>query len=345
MKGSMNALISRKINFLKLFVGLILIGLLAASCNNKREPVNFTGQAQGTYYAITYFDDQSRDFQPQMDSIFKSFDLSASVYSKESVISRFNRNDSTVLSDQVFEVVFNKAMDVSEKTDGAFDITVMPLVNVWGFGYTERSKVDSALVDSLLPLVGYKKIKLVNGRLQKEDSAMMIDYNAIAQGYTCDLIGEFLESKGINNYLVDVGGEVLAKGTKANGVPWKVAIEKPAADANAERAIQVTVPLKNKALATSGNYRSYFMENGKKYSHTIDPATGFPVQHSVLSVSVLADDCMTADAYATAFMVMGLEKTKQYLSTNTGLEAYIIYDQEGTLTVWSSKGFPNSNAE
>jgi len=345
MKSFKNVMISRKIDFPKLFMGLILIGLLTASCNNNKEPVSFTGEAQGTYYAITYFDDQSRNFQPQMDSLFKSFDLSASVYSKESVISRFNRNDSTVLSDQVFDAVFNKAMEVSEETGGAFDITVMPLVNVWGFGYTERSKVDSALVDSLLSLVGYQKIKLVNRRLQKEDSAMMIDFNAIAQGYTCDLIGKFLESKGINNYLVDVGGEVLGKGTKANGVPWRVAIEKPAADASDQREIQVTVSLNNKALATSGNYRSYFMENGKKYSHTIDPATGFPVQHSVLSVSVLADDCMTADAYATAFMVMGLEKTKQFLNTKRGLEAYIIYDQDGVLTVWSSKGFPNSNAE
>lgn len=345
MKSFKNVMISRKIDFPKLFMGLILIGLLTASCNNIKEPVSFTGEAQGTYYAITYFDDQSRNFQPQMDSLFKSFDLSASVYSKESVISRFNRNDSTVLSDQVFDAVFNKAMEVSEETGGAFDITVMPLVNVWGFGYTERSKVDSALVDSLLPLVGYQKIKLVNRRLQKEDSAMMIDFNAIAQGYTCDLIGEFLESKGINNYLVDVGGEVLGKGTKANGAPWRVAIEKPAADASDQREIQVAVSLNNKALATSGNYRSYFMENGKKYSHTIDPATGFPVQHSVLSVSVLADDCMTADAYATAFMVMGLEKTKQFLNTKRGLDAYIIYDQDGALTVWSSKGFPNSNAE
>lgn len=345
MKDFMTVIINRQISFVKMFIGLLLICLLTVSCNKKTEPISFTGEAQGTYYAITYIDDQSRDFQPQMDSLFKSFDLSASVYSKESVISRFNRNDSTVLADQVFEAVFNKAMEVSEKTDGAFDITVMPLVNIWGFGYTERSKVDSALVDSLLPLIGYQKIKLVNRRLQKQDSAMMIDYNAIAQGYTCDLIGKFLESKGINNYLVDVGGEVLGKGTKANGVPWRVAIEKPAADASDEREIQVTVSLKNKALATSGNYRSYFIENGQKYSHTIDPKTGFPVHHTVLSVSVLADDCMTADAYATAFMVMGLEKTKQFLNTNQGLEAYMIYDQDGSMTVWSSKGFPDSNTE
>lgn len=345
MKDTLIEMKNKQIDFLKLTIGLLLICLLITSCYKKPEPVSFTGEAQGTYYVITYFDDQSRDFQPQMDSLFKSFDLSASVYSKESVISRFNRNDSTVLSDQVFEAVFNKAMEVSERTDGAFDITVMPLVNVWGFGYTERSKVDSALVDSLLPLVGYQKISLVNRRLQKEDSAMMIDYNAIAQGYTCDLIGQFLESKGINNYLVDVGGEVLGKGTKADGAPWRVAIEKPAADASDERTIQTTVSLKNKALATSGNYRSYFMENGKKYSHTIDPATGFPVQHSVLSVSVLADDCMTADAYATAFMVMGLDKTKQFLSKNPDLEVYIIYDQAGELAVWSSKGFPDNDDE
>jgi FAD:protein FMN transferase len=320
---------------------LISFALLSFSCKNQPEPVKFLGEAQGTYYAITYYDREMRNFQPEIDSLFRSFDMSASVYVKESLISRFNRNDTSVVADSTFTIIFNKAKEVSENTGGAFDITVMPLVNAWGFGFTERSKVDSALVDSLLPLVGYKNIHLTDGKLFKNNSAVMIDYNAIAQGYTCDLIGDFLENKGIENYLIDVGGEVLGKGQKPDGSNWKVAIEKPAENAGSSRAVQIAVPLENKALATSGNYRKYIEENGIKYSHTIDPATGYPVQHSLLSVSVLAGDCMTADAYATAFMVFGLEKTKEFLNNNKGLEAYLIYDDHGNLRTWSSEGFPS----
>lgn len=314
--------------------------LFSISCNRNVEPVKFTGEAQGTYYAITYFDEHNRNLQPQIDSLFVAFDLSASVYKKESVISRFNNNDTTVVADEVFTEIFRKAMEVSENTGGAFDITVMPLVNAWGFGFTERSKVDSAMVDSLMPLVGYKKITLVNGRLIKANQKMMIDYNAIAQGYTCDVIGKFLENHGIDNYLIDVGGEVLAKGQKPDGNLWNVAIEKPAESMESDRQIQLTVHLKDRALATSGNYRKFFTEGGHKYSHTIDPATGFPVQHTLLSVSVIADDCMTADAYATAFMVFGLDKTKEYLKKNKGMEAYLIYDDHGTMRIWASDGFP-----
>ncbi|MGE5384059.1 MAG: FAD:protein FMN transferase [Omnitrophica WOR_2 bacterium] len=317
----------------------LMMGPLSGCNRLAKEPVRITGEAQGTYYAITYFDEKERNFQPQLDSLFADFDQSASVYAKESIISRFNRNDSTVVADSIFDVIFKKSMEVSESTNGAFDITVMPLVNVWGFGFTERSKVDSAMVDSLLPLVGYKKIKLINGKLQKENKGIMIDFNAIAQGFTCDVIGKFFEKRGIYNYLVDVGGEVLAKGNKPDGSKWNVAIEKPSPDAMSAREIQITVPLKNKALATSGSYRAYFTENGQKYSHTIDPKTGFPVHHNVLSVSVLADDCITADAYATAFMVIGLEKTKEFLVKRKDLKAYIIYDENGKLRTWSSEGF------
>lgn len=324
----------------KLLIFLCCTMTLGTSCRKQiPEPYRINGEAQGTYFAITYYDDQHRDFQKSIDSIFKAFDLSVSVYKPESVISRFNRNEKDVVADSVFKTVFTKAMQVSKHTDGAFDITVMPLVNAWGFGYTERDKIDSTVVDSLLPLIGYSKIKLENGVLIKEDSAMMIDFNAIAQGYTCDLIGKFFTERKITNYLIDVGGEVLARGTKPDGSSWKVAVEKPAPDSSSEREIQVVVPLKDKALATSGNYRAYIIENGKKYSHTIDPNTGFPVNHSLLSVSVLADDCMSADAYATAFMVMGLEKTKDFLTKNKNLQAYIIYDQNGSMQTWHSEGF------
>lgn len=324
----------------KLFFILLIISVSLLACKQEEKPaVYLSGEAQGTYYAITYYDNQMRNLQNEVDSIFKAFDLSASVYVKESIISRINHNDTAVRADAVFETVFNKANEVSEKTGGAFDITVMPLVNAWGFGFKRKGNVTPAIIDSLLPLIGYKKVKLEDGKLIKQDTAMMIDFNAIAQGYTSDLIGDFLESKGIKNYLVDVGGEVLGVGTKPDGTLWKVGIEKPAKDSLSPREVQIAVELKDNALATSGNYRKYYVEGGQKFSHTIDPVTGYPVQHSVLSVSVLADDCMTADAYATAFMVMGLEKTKEFLKTNKGLEVYIVYDENGELKSWSSDGF------
>lgn len=316
--------------------------LLAFSCKAPvSKPIVISGKAQGTYYAVTYFDKESRNFQPEFDSLFASFDLSASIYKRESIISRFNHNDTSTIADSTFTIIFNKAMEISNLTNGAFDITVMPLVNAWGFGSDVRSKMDSARVDSLLPLTGFNKVKLVNGRLEKMDPSMMIDYNAIAQGYSADLIGKFLETKGIKNYLVDVGGEVLGKGAKPNGSPWIVGIEKPAANSDDTRKIQISIPLRNRALATSGSYRKFFIENGLKYSHTIDPKTGFPVTHNVLSVSVMAEDCMTADAYATAFMVMGLDKTREFLASNKNLDVFVIYDDKGNLSTWESGGFVN----
>jgi thiamine biosynthesis lipoprotein len=200
-------------------------------------------------------------------------------------------------------------------------------------------KLDSSKVDSILPLVNYENVQLINGRLIKKYPGIKIDFNAIAQGYSADLIGKILESKGIEDYLIDVGGEVLAKGTKPGNKMWKVGIEKPAENADDERKLNAVVNLKNKALATSGNYRRFFVKDGRKYSHTIDPKTGFPVNHTVLSASVLAKDCITADAYATAFMVMGLEKIKIFLKQNPDLEAYIIYTEpDGRLSAWTSNG-------
>lgn len=323
------------------FLWLLAFAILATSCNNLNnlKEVKINGLAQGTYYAITYYDKHESDYQSEIDSLFKAFDISASVYLKESVISRFNNNDSTVMADDAFITIFNKSQEVSEKTEGAFDITVMPLINAWGFGFTDPMKLDTAQVDSLLPLVNYRNVKLENSKLIKNSPGIMMDFNAIAQGYSADLIGKMLESKGIDNYLIDVGGEVLAKGTKPGNINWKVGIEQPTENADDPRELNAVVNLRDKALATSGNYRRFFIKDGVKYSHTIDPKTGFPVNHRVLSVSVLANDCITADAYATAFMVMGLDKTKLFLNQNPDMEAYIIYtDTTGQLVNWASKG-------
>ena len=322
-----------------LLLVLYLIGM--SSCKKEQIPIRITGEAQGTYYSIVYFDSQNRDLREEIDSLFKAFDMSASVYKKESVISKVNRNE-LVKIDSVFLAVFEKAMEVSVRTNGAFDITVMPLVNAWGFGYDSSGRADSTLIDSLIQLVGFSKIRIQEDAIIKDDPRIMIDFNAIAQGFTCDVIGAYFQKHGISNYLIDVGGEVLAKGQKPDGKSWIVAVEKPADSSNSEREIQIAINLKDKALATSGNYRAYFVKDGKRYSHTINPSTGFPVNHSVLSVSVIADQCMTADAFATAFMVMGLEKTIAFLKENKDLEAYVIYDDTGTYKVWQSDGFPQA---
>jgi thiamine biosynthesis lipoprotein len=304
------------------------------------KPYKITGAAQGTYYSITYFSDSNENLQPAVDSLFRKFDQSVSSYVPGSLLSRLNRNDTSAVADDIFETIFRKGMDVSALTAGAFDITVGPLVNAWGFGFSKREKMDQAMVDSLLPLVGYQKVKLSNGHLIKSDPRMHIDFDAIAQGYTSDWLGQFFDSKGIKNYLIDVGGEVLGRGGKPDGRLWSVAIEMPAKSAEDERKIQAILSLENKAISTSGSYRKYYEENGVRYSHTIDPYTGYPVRHNLLSVSVLAPDCITADAFATAFMVMGLEKSREFLAIHPELEAYFISDDSsGGFSIYYTPGF------
>ena len=323
-----------------LILVIICPALLHCQTVRTTQPVKFNGEAQGTYYVVTYFDKQDRNFQVEIDSLFKRFDSSVSVYMPASIISRINNNDNTVSTDRVFNMVFNKSMEISANTGGAFDITVGPLVNAWGFGFTSRIKVDQHGIDSLLPLVNYKAVHLIGNKVYKDNPGIKLDFNAIAQGFSTDEIGEFLLSKGIENFLIDVGGEILGRGKKTNGSFWNVGVEKPSADADDSRTLKAVVKLQNMALSTSGNYRKYFEENGVRYSHTINPKTGFPVKHSLLSVSVLASDCMTADAYATAFMVMGVEKGKEYLKKHPKIDVYFIYAApDGSMKTFYTKGF------
>ncbi len=325
----------------KLFI-LIGIMIIATACNQqekKAQLVKFNGETQGTYYAITYYDINGINYQLQVDSILKAFDQCASLWVPGSIISKVNNNDSTVVLDDYFIDIFNKSMKISEVTNGAFDVTVGQLVNAWGFGFTSRSKLDQHKVDSLMQYIGYKTVKLVNGRIVKENPKTYIDFNAIAQGYSADILAKFLVSKGIENYLIDVGGEVLGKGKKGNDSLWIVGIEKPAIHADDATILEAKLKLYNMAMATSGSYRKYFEENGVRYSHTIDPQTGFPVKHTLLSVSVLAEACWEADGYATAFMVMGLEKSIAFLQKNKQLQAYFIYtDEKGALKTFTTEG-------
>jgi len=318
--------------------GLLLISLF--SCRPEPRKVMFQGETQGTYYAVTYFDPEGRDFQTKIDSILRAFDLSVSMWVPESIISKLNYGDSLVQTDDWFVDIFRGSVEIAEKTGGAFDFTVGPLVNAWGFGFKGKRKMSQAIVDSLLQYVDYKMVSLDSRNRIIKPAAVRFDFNAIAQGYSVDVLGDFLTSNGVENYLVDIGGEVLGKGCKPGQIPWLVGIENPAADSLSERSINTKVKLTGIALATSGNYRKYYEEDGIRYSHTIDPKTGYPVRHNLLSVSVLANDCATADGYATAFMVMGYEKARAFVEGDPELEAFFITDGgSGLFLTHATEGF------
>ncbi len=325
-------------NILKRLFAASFVLIIISSCQ-KMQKISFTGEAQGTYYAVTYFDSDERNLHPEIDSLLKAFDQVASLWEPESMISKINRNDSTVVPDSTFINIFNIAQDVSRKTNGAFDISVGPLIKSWGFWFRDRIDMNQEILDSLMPLIGYEKVRLESGKIIKDDPRIHFDFNAIAQGYSVDLIGDYLESEGIDRYLIDIGGEVLGKGRKPGRAEWKVGIERPGGNALSERVIEAVIFLRDKALATSGSYRKFYVVDGVKYSHTVDPNTGYPVQHSLLSATVLADDCITADAYATAFMVMGLEKTKDYLEKHDDLEVFLIYaGEDGSMKTFKTSG-------
>ncbi len=314
-------------NFLIFFTAIILL----SSCSNPPKKINLAGEAQGTYYSITYYDGQNRDFRQSIDSLLNAFNQSVSLWEDSSIICRINRNEPSVRTDSVFRDIFRIANQVSVRSNGAFDVSVGKLVAAWGFHKKQGIKPDSLLIAEIKSHIGYTKIHLQADKLLKEDTATGIDFNAIAQGYSVDMVGKFLETKGVADYLIDIGGEILGKGEKEDGNPWIVGIEKPADSAMAERQLEATVPLTDMALATSGNYRKYYEVNGIRYSHTIDPATGYPVRHKLLSATVLAKTAAIADAWATAFMVMGEEKAMKLIqqSPDLGLEAYFIVSSTG----------------
>ncbi|HET9825309.1 MAG TPA: FAD:protein FMN transferase [Chitinophagaceae bacterium] len=315
--------------------------LLILGCNRGiNNTITISGVAQGTTYNITYVAGQHSNYRESFDSIFKKIDLSLSTYNTRSIISKINRNDTTVKVDEYFSDVFKKSIEVSEKTKGLFDVTVAPIINAYGFGFTKRERITNVLIDSLLRFVGYKKVRLVDHKLVKDIPQVMLDFNAIAQGYTVDVLASFLESKGISNYMVEVGGELRAKGRKLNDSSWTVGIEQPN-ESPEDASLFAEITIKDKSLATSGNYKEFYVEEGKKYAHIIDPFTGYPAKHNLLSATVIADNCITADAYATAFMVMGLEKSKQFLleHKDLNLEVFFIYDVNGVWKKFTSKNF------
>ena len=252
-----------------------------------------------------------------------------------SILSKVNRNEEAVL-DQYFKNNFNASKQIAKETGGYFDCTLGPLIEAWGFGFRTRIPLTQEKVDSLKSFIGFEKASIVNDRLIKEDPRMELSFNAIAQGYSVDLLAAFLETKGITNYLIDVGGEIIAKGSKPGNSKWRVGIQRPTEDDQGAIEAQVIVELENKAFVTSGSYRKYYEKEGVRYSHMIDPHTGYPVTHTLLSATVLAENCMLADGYATAFMVMGLEKSLKFLKNRPDLEAYFIYSDESGMMLFSA---------
>lgn len=325
---------------MKKFIFTIIVSLILASCQtHKPQKTILQGLAQGSYYAITYYDSLNRNFQTEIDSIFDLVDKSVSLWNDSSIISKVNRNEPVELN-QIFIDNFNIAQQASALSDGYFDATISPLVAAWGFSYKNGDSITSQLVDSLKQLVNYKAVHIENGKLIKDIPNITLDFNAIAQGYTSDMIAKFLSSKGIHDFLVDTGGEIMAQGCKPDGAAWIVGIEKPAANWDSERNVQERIYLRDKGLVTSGSTRKYVERNGKRYSHCIDPKTGYPVEHNVLSATVIAENSVWADALASICMVMGLEKSLPIIESLEGVEAYYISsNSQGELEIFATEGF------
>lgn len=318
---------------------LIVFFVFTTSCR-KAEFDGFNGFAQGTTYSIVY--QRSKDFTPDslqrlVEKILYDFDMSLSLYKDESILSRVNRNED-VKVDTFFSEVYKMSVVISDMTGGAFDLTVGPLVRAWGFGPDDHKNFSEQKRDSLMALVGMNKISLSNGRLIKADPDISLDFNAIAQGYSVDVVSKYFDGLGIKNYLIEIGGEVRARGTK-NGNLWRIGIDRPE-DNNIipGQNLQAIIRISNKSLATSGNYRKFYVEDGIKYSHTIDPKTGYPAKNRLLSSTILADECGTADGIATACMVMGHEKAIDFINSHPELSAYfVISGDDGSFKTWISE--------
>jgi thiamine biosynthesis lipoprotein len=320
---------------------LLLLAIITISC--QRNDITIRGFIQGSTYSITYNSSKNINYKNDIENLLAKFDTSLSTYLPVSTISKINSNNSNS-TDFFFRTVFNKSQKIARETNGAFDITVAPIVNAWGFGFSEKENVDSLLIDSLLHYVGYNKLQIINKKLIKTNNNIMIDMNAIAQGYSVDVVADFLDKKNIDNYIVEIGGELKTKGVNYKKESWKVGLDKPLDNNNIPgENLQVIIKLNNKALATSGNYRKFYKKNGVKYSHTINPKTGYPVNHSLLSATVITKKCIDADGYATSFMVIGLEKSLDFLKKHPELDAYFVYsDTEVNLKVKFTKVLKNS---
>ncbi|MBP3372943.1 MAG: FAD:protein FMN transferase [Bacteroidaceae bacterium] len=323
------------------FLLFLIIGTyLAITRKEEAKDIPFQyceGAIFGTVYHATYQCDSS--LNGKILEELQAVDQSLSMFNPNSTISQINSGKSNE-TDSLLRTIFHIAREVSQATDGAFDITVAPLVNAWGFGFKHGALPDSLQVDSLRQLIGWNRISLKDNIFFREDPRMIIDLSAVAKGFGSDCVAQMFRKHGINNFMIEIGGEVVTSGVSPKAKAWRIGVNKPQEDSTStSNELQTILQMNNCAMATSGNYRNFYIDNGRKIAHTIDPKTGYPVQHSILSSTVIAPTCAIADAYATAFMVLGLEKSLQVLDKHPELMAYFIHtDKEGNYQVWKSPG-------
>lgn len=341
----------KKFNMKKIIFVLFVAALVSSCKNSEKQPEVFTGEALGTTFHIKYFSDKEIDTDRALDSIFENINNSMSTYREGSDISRINKGDTSVVIDRNFEKVFNFSKEIYEESNGYFDPTVGILVNAYGFGPEHApAELDSTTLDSLRRYVGFNKLSVSEDhKIRKDDPHVYLDFNAIAKGYTIDVIASYFDSKNVKNYLIELGGELVAKGRNiGKNKPWMVAIDDPLQKED-ERSFQTILALKDRALATSGNYRKFRVDSttGKRYVHTINPLTGKAQRSNLLSASVMAKNCALADGYATACMALGLEKAKEMLKNLKNVDVYLIYsdDSEQNISVYASEGFKKALQE
>jgi len=338
----------------KISISIVVLGVVTGLfyMNYKSNPyIAFNGFAQGTTYMVKYVkplnfktlfdlsDSQSRRMQNNIDQLLREFDLSLSGYEQSSIISKINRNQDVEV-DSLFVNVFNRSKEIYNETNGLLDISAGPLFNIWGFGFKNGSMPNQQTIDSVKRFIGMDKVALINNKIVKQDTSLTLNVNAIAQGYSVDVVGKYLQNLNINNFIVEIGGEIITRGTKPSGEQWVVGIDKPIDNNNTPgQDLQTTLKLNNVGLATSGNYRKFYIKDGKKYSHTINPLTGYPVSHSLLSATVIAKNAMDADAYATVLMVLGKDDAIKFLEKHTNLEAYLIYFEDEQYKTYITEGF------
>jgi len=333
----MQQLKNRKLLWQVPFLILLIVGSVLIIYQQRNIPYQKSSdKVFGTFYHAVYQCDS--DLTNSINAELAKVDFSLSPFNPKSVITAVNQNQDVRLND-MFVDVFQLAMKISEETNGAFDITVAPLVNAWGFGFKNGIEPKKNQVDSLKQIIGYQKVLLEEGKIKKQDGRIMLDCSAIAKGFGTDVVADLFRKRGVTNFMIEIGGEIVTSGLNPEQKPWRVGISKPVDDPQGTgQGVQSVIAISDKAMATSGNYRNFYYKDGKKYAHTIDPTTGYPVQHSILSATVFANSCAVADAYATSFMVMGVEKAKQLLAKHPELMAYLIYsDKDGKNAVWYSE--------
>ena len=323
-----------------IFLTFLVIGTILILNESKQEQPQYRtaqGLVFGTRYNVTYL--YNADLKPEIEQTLALVDSALSMFNEQSTISAVNRSESIQVTDTMFLKVYRRAMEISVMTGGAFDITVAPAVNAWGFGFKHAENIRQATIDSLMEITGYHRIHEQDGLITKDDARIMLDCSAIAKGFGSDMVAAMFRSKGINDFMVEIGGEIVVSGHNPKGNLWGIGISKPVDDSlSINNELQTVIKVSDIAMATSGNYRNFYVKNGRKYAHTIDPHTCMPVSHTLLSATVLAADCATADALATSMMVMGLDSAQALCSRHPEIQAYFIYEGPDGELITSTSG-------